>query len=161
MSRVWLINANQGLLCAEFRNDGHASIGYSLRDDLTNFSERFEIEKAYREAKPKQSNPATISWHVNQIKAFLSCIKAGDHILTPTRDRRKLMHGIVENRPPYFVPDAVAVEGSPHRIRVAWAATSITFDDPTLKKHGIYGHRGTVKLISEDNDEFWKSHPGG
>ena len=157
MSQVWLVRANSdGSLCDEFKGDGHISIGYSLTVDLTNFSDRDEIKSAFLAANPDKANPSAISGGVNQIENFLAHVEPGDHVLTPTRDRRELMRGIVRDSSPYFVASAAGNHGHPHRRRVDWEKGTMHFDDATLKKHGIYGARLTIKRISEDSAAFWK-----
>ena len=156
MARVWLVRADKnGLLCDEFRDGDYISIGYSLTADLTSFSDRDEIRSALCTANPDKTNPSSISGVVNQIEAFLECVQPGDHVLTPTRDRRQLMCGIVEDSPPFFVASAAGGHGHPHRRRVDWEADTVNFDDATLKAHGIYRARRTIKLISEDSVAFW------
>lgn len=161
MAHVWLVRADKnGSLCDEFKEGGYISIGYSLTVDLTNFSDRGEIKSAFLVANPDKANPGTISGAVNQIEAFLAHVEQGDHILTPTGDRRELMHGIARDSSPYFIASAAGNHGHPHRRRVAWEAGTTHFGDATLKKHGIYGARRTIKLISEDSIAFWNDVSG-
>ena len=161
MAHVWLVRADKnGSLCDEFRKSGYISIGYSLTVDLTNFSDRDEIKSAFSVANPDKTNPGTIGGAVNQIEAFLACIEPDDHILTPTRNRRQLMRGIVEDASSCFEPSAAGNHGHPHRRCVDWDAGTTHFDDATLKKHGIYGARRTIKLISKDSVAFWNDVSG-
>lgn len=155
MPKVWLVRAgrsNAHLL--DFKNGGFIGIGYNLQRDVTSYATREEIENAYRDANPDKSHQPAITMIVNQLEAFLFEIESGDHVLTPTRNRSVIMHGIVDDSPAYF--EASAVGDYPHRRNVSWADDGIEFTRQRLKGHSIYGFRGTVKLISDDSGEFWK-----
>ncbi len=156
MPKVWLVRAGGSGVSwlQDFMIGGFVGVGYNLRRDLTNFAPHEEIEEAFREANPEKSHPSSITKIVNQIEAFLFDIDSGDYILTPKRNRRAIMQGIADDSPAYF--QASAVGGLPHRRSVTWVNDEIEFTDAELAAHGIYGFRGTVKLLSEDGEAFWK-----
>ncbi|MDE2744628.1 MAG: hypothetical protein OXI41_01410 [Chloroflexota bacterium] len=156
MPRVWLVRAGGSNVSwlDDFKNAGYIGVGYNLQKNLTGFVPHEEIEIAYREANPDKSHQPTISRIVNQVEAFLFEIEHDDHILTPTRNRRVLMHGIANDSPAYF--EAMAIGGLPHRRSVSWVDDGIEFAQQELEDLGIYGYRGTVKLISEVSDSLWE-----
>ena len=157
MTKVWLVRAGGADVywLDDFKNGEYIGIGYNLRRDLTGFASHEEIERAFRDANPGMSHQPSITRIVHQLEAFLFDIEPRDHILTPTRNRSIIMHGIVDDSPAYF--ERSAVGGIPHRRSITWVDDSIPFTDSVLVDHGIYGFRGTVKLISDDSGEFWKT----
>lgn len=156
MAQVWLVRAGGSNVfwLDDFRNAGYIGVGYNIQRNLTGFVPHEEIETAYREANPDKSHQSSITRIVNQVEAFLFDIEPGDHVLTPTRNRRLLMHGIVKESSAYF--ETKGVGGLPHRRDVVWIEDGIEFAQQELETYGIFGFRGTVKLISDDSDRFWK-----
>lgn len=157
MARVWLVRADGGKLADEFRAGEHISIGFSIAEDLSGVTDLEVIEAAFRRANPKRGQ-GTVTQTAKQINAFLNEIQPGDHVLTPKPDHRWLMHGVVEDKPAYFVasPDDDPNHHGNRRL-VAWNPGATYRYSCTPADQKTLASRRTIELISDDSVAFWAS----
>ena len=146
MSKIWLVRAGSDAeLFAEFRKRNYISIGYALIEDLRNASLENTVN-ACRDANPEARDQEISNW-VWQIRQFLAEIQMYDHILTPSKDPTKFLHGLVAALRPEFVPGESDGHCHPHRRQVLWHPTLLQTNKQQLIALGVWGHRGTIMPI--------------
>ena len=154
MASVWLVRADGGSLADEFRADNHISIGFAIAEDLSGVTDLDAIAAAYRRANPKQKSKAVIGMIAGQIYSFLNEIQPGDHVLTPRREHKWLMHGVVGSGSAYFVPKPGDPDHHGNRRPVEWARDDIYRDDCALADRDKLKDRRTIALINDSADAF-------
>lgn len=156
MPSVWLVRADGGELAEEFRVGNHISIGFSIAEDLSGVTDRAEIEAAFRHANPEKAQ-GIVTQTAGQIDAFLNEIQPGDHVLTPRREHKWLMRGIVGSGSAYFVPKP----GDPHhhgnRRPVEWVSDDIYRDDCAPDDRDKLRDRRTIAPVNDNAGAFLAS----
>ena len=153
MARVWLVRADGGELADEFRAGDHISIGFSIAEDLSDVTDLDVIEAAFRRANPKKGR-GTVTQTAGQISTFLNEIRPGDHVLTPRREHKWLMHGVVEDKPAYFVPKPGDPNHHGNRRPVKWVSDDIYRDDCAPADRDKLKDRRTIALVNDSVNAF-------
>lgn len=153
MARVWLVRADGGELADEFRAGDHISIGFSIAEDLSSVTDLEVIEAAFHRANPEKGQ-GTVTRTAGQIDAFLNEIQPGDHVLTPRRDHKWLMRGIVGSGSAYFVPKPSDPDHHGNRRPVEWVGDDIYRDDCAPADRDKLKDRRTIVLVNDDAEVF-------
>ena len=116
---IWRVGAEKGKYTDSFVAGGYAGAGWMPGLDLTEVTDKEALRCLYKKEYP-QDGDAKVATNVGQIRRFLSGIKPGDYIITPTKEYTLLRYGRVESGVYYQLePD----DGCPfpHRRQVDWA----------------------------------------
>ena len=116
---IWRVGAEKGKHTDSFVACGYAGIGWIPGSDLTEVTDKETLRCLYKMAYP-QDGDARVATNVGQIRRFLSGIKPGDYIITPTKEYTLLRYGRVESGV-YYQPEPDDGCPFPHRRQVDWA----------------------------------------
>lgn len=145
--RLWIVRADSGDFAPHFLTGEYAGIGWSaLATDLNAFESLDELKDEYRHTHPKAKSNLVVGMNAGQIWRFKNDIQAGDFIVTPQANARKLQYGQVSPDPSYYF-DPIRADGCRymHRRRVKWskslldrAELSVPFQSSLRAKLTIY-----------------------
>ncbi|GAB1366634.1 hypothetical protein MASR1M36_15050 [Candidatus Cloacimonadaceae bacterium] len=152
MINVWCVRADFGKYTEQFVNGGYAAVGWIGNKDLSNISNRDEVNTLYRDAYPEDVSNIVIGQQVGQISRFLLEIKAGDYIITPSANTDRLHYGVVAKDPSYFYS---GIDACPfrHRRKVKWIADTVLRSTLSVPFQNTMKSSLTVFSISH-KDEF-------
>ena len=121
MTNVWCVRAEFGRYAQAFLDGGYVAIGWLADQDLSGFTNRDELQAAYRTTYPQDVSNVVVGQQVGQIGRFLFDMKDGDTVITPDANTELLHHGVVKSDPSYaFEPNDPSCP-YPHRRLVEWA----------------------------------------
>ena len=157
MPKLWLVRADGGDFTDYFVSGDHISIGWNIREDISALTNPDEIEAVYRKYNPdSHSGPARRT--AKQIETFLVQMEPSDEVLTPTKDRKWLRRGIIQDGGAYFVEpphDDNAVYFHCVRRPVLWSGLPINRYDFHPSDQRPMRSRQTVVLVDEDCFGAW------
>ena len=142
---VWVVRGGRDEHAVDrFLSQNRVGIGFGLGGlDLSDLSNRRQIENAYREANPDANN-LRVGQNAGQIKSFIVDMKVGDYVMMPVGEH--IRYGAVTSRP-YHDPDVIYENSR----AIAW------YDEPIPRK-SLSGRplRRTVSEVKDQLlDEFW------
>ncbi len=103
--KVWMVRGGREESAVDlFLSEERVGIGFNMdRADLSQVSNRDEIESAYRNAN-KEASSSRVGQNVGQIKTFVLDMKVGDYVIMPVGGH--VRYGAVTSRP-YHDPDVI------------------------------------------------------
>ena len=132
MTNVWVVHADLGRYASHFIRGGYVGGGWISGTDLTAIENKKEIRAIYSRAEP-HLKPRVLGAYVGQAAIFLLGMKAGDYVITPSRNRKLLNYGQLSADPSYFYsPNDSDGCPFPHRRRVEWAEKQLVRSELTI-----------------------------
>lgn len=125
MAEVYCVRAEFGQYTEHFLKGNYIAIGWLSGTDLTAIKNREELYPIYKKEHPEDTSNVVIGQQVGQIARFLLEIKAGDYVITPSRDTEYIYYGVIEADPSYYFSDGA--DGCPflHRRKIKWNKTPV------------------------------------
>lgn len=143
--KVWMVRGGREESAVElFLSERRVGIGFNMdRADLSEISNRAEIESAYRNAN-KEASSSRVGQNVGQIKTFVLDMKVGDYVIMPVGGH--VRYGAVTSRP-YHDPDVIYENNR----SVAWYEAPI----PRERLSQLPPRRTVSEVKDQLLEEFW------
>lgn len=119
---VHMVRADGGKYTHAFKNGGYVAIGWFEEQDLSPIlqtNNKEALKTAYQQRYQDSSN-VRVGQNTGTIWRFLTEIKVGTYVVTPTDDSSKLLVGKVIGN--YYFASAAVDSPLPHRKKVEWFA---------------------------------------
>jgi predicted Mrr-cat superfamily restriction endonuclease len=152
---LYCVRANFGQYTDHFVNGGYIAAGWLDEADLTNVTDRGQLEQLFRKDQPTEASQYVIGQQVGQIARFLLEMKSGDYVITPTEDPEYLRYGQLKDKPYHAAP----TDGCPYRQRrpVNWIPTTLQRSEFSVPFQNTMRSSLTIFAVDHRNEFFEKT----
>lgn len=154
MEKWWMIRAgDNNELIPIWKEKGIASIGWPQLGDPKDYQSKEEMrtkaDNVYRDERPQSRN----SW-INQVWRFSREVKAGDKVISYSKEKREYIIGTVTE--PHFYDKAEGNPNYPNTLRVKWEDSTVERDSLSQAAKNSLGSVLTVFRIDQWGEELGK-----
>ena len=153
MTNVWCVRADGGQYTDHFVRGGYFGYGSQIWPDFSDCKHRDEVRESVAPVLPVGTSKYVIGAYAGMMACFLFEIQAGDWVITPSANRRKIQYGQVQPGSCIYEPNAP--DGCPYTMRrkIAWADQLLLRDSLSMPLQYALRAAKTVFAV-EHHEEF-------